>query len=75
MSLTPWLSWLRASSVWLVVAEDDIVFVIGMRFPLFESSEAKTREDVLEDTSIAASIIRRSRELLDNHQSSLSPLI
>src|SRR5712692_3342254 len=66
VSLTPWLSWCRASRVWLVIAEADDVLMMGVRFPLFESSAAKTGGNMLEDSIIAVSIIRRSRKLLDN---------
>ena len=50
----------------MVVAEADVVLMMGVRFPLFESSAAKTGGDILDDSIIAVSIIRISRKLLDN---------
>src|SRR5712692_5347291 len=66
VSLTPWLSWFKASRVWLVFAEADVVLMMGVRFPLFESSAAKTGGDMLDDSSIAVSIISISLKVLDN---------
>ena len=65
-------SWLIVSIVWLVVAFADPVFTVGIIPDGFESSEAKTRGDMMDNRSTAARNIRIGRGLLNNQPDDFS---
>ena len=72
MALFSCKSWLIASIVWLVVALDVSVLIIGVSPDGFESSEAKTLGDRMENRSIAVRSIRIGWALLNNQPDSFS---
>ena len=67
VSLFPMLSCASVVRVWLVIPDADVVLETGVRPPGFESSEAWTGEDMIENSRIAPRIARMGRALLDNH--------
>ena len=66
MALFSCKSWLIASIVWLVVALDVAVLSVGVSPDGFESSDAKTRGDRMENRSIAVRSRRIGWALLNN---------